>query len=238
MKRLLVTLCLLTCRASAQSITDPGFEQPAQAAGGYAYRPAGAAWSFAGGAGLAANDSPFTTGNPAAPQGGQAAFLQGAASFTQSVPDWAAGRYFVSFIAAQRAGGGLQDVQVLIDGAAVGTVTPGGTTYLSYLAGPFGAAAGEHTITFQALNSAGGDNTLLVDSVSVLAATAQLQLSLDIVDLEAKIAAARARVQAEIFELERLHALLAQDAFVASATKPQRDKIQSLLWDIRKFSVP
>ena len=63
-------------------------------------------------------------------------------------------------------------------------------------------------------------------------------LTVDIADLGAKIDAARARVQGEIFELERLHAALSQDAFVASATQQQRDQIQALLWQIRRFSVP
>jgi hypothetical protein len=54
---------------------------------------------------------------------------------------------------------------------AVGTFTPAGTGYSS-LTATFTVAAGAHTITFQGLDSAGGDNTAFVDNVQLAAAPA------------------------------------------------------------------
>ena len=103
-------------------------------------------------------------GNPPAPQGVQVAFIQEAASFTQSVANWAAGSYVLNFDAAQRAtSASQQDFNVLVDGDVVGTFTPSGTSYQTYSTTTFTVTAGTHTIKFQGLNSAGGDNTVFID---------------------------------------------------------------------------
>ena len=81
---------------------DAGFEQVAVGAGQFQYRPAGSPWTFAGDAGLSANGSGFTSGNPPAPEGAQVAFLQKTGSFSQAVAGWAAGSYRLTFYAAQR----------------------------------------------------------------------------------------------------------------------------------------
>ena len=57
-------------------IADAGFEQVSVGAGQFQYRPAGSPWTFSGSAGISANNSGFTSGNPAAPDGAQVAFLQ------------------------------------------------------------------------------------------------------------------------------------------------------------------
>ena len=49
----------------AGPIADTGLEQVG--AGQFQYRPTGSPWTFAGSAGIAANNSAFTAGNPAAP---------------------------------------------------------------------------------------------------------------------------------------------------------------------------
>ena len=54
----------------------------------------------------------------------------------------------------------------------MGTFTPSGTSYQSYTTAAFTVAAGSHTITFQGLDSAGGDNTAFVDQVAVTALAA------------------------------------------------------------------
>ena len=56
---------------------------------------------------------------------------------------------------------------VLVDGAVVGTFTPAGPAYQGYVTAAFTVAAGPHTITFQGLDTAGGDNTTFIDDVSV-----------------------------------------------------------------------
>jgi hypothetical protein len=154
------------------AVGDAGFEQPfagrAGAFGSFVYDPKGLAWTFAGPAGVSANGSGFTAANPAAPQGSQVAFLQETGSFSQSVAGWAAGSYVITFDAAQRRNyqGSHQDFKVLVDGAVVGNFTPSGTAYQGYITTAFTVAAGAHTITFQGLDSTGGDNTAFVDDVA------------------------------------------------------------------------
>jgi ELWxxDGT repeat protein len=155
--------------ATASALGDAGFESPGVGAGtfgAFQVAPAGTPWAFAGGAGISGNGSGFTSGNPNAPEGAQVAFLQGNGSFSQSL-DLAAGTYRLSFQAAQRGNfnQGGQDFRVLVDGAVVGTFRPAGASYQAYAIAAFAVAAGSHTITFQGLDSAGGDNTAFVDDV-------------------------------------------------------------------------
>jgi len=156
--------------ASTSSIGDPGFEQVVVGAGHFQYDPTGSPWAFSGSSGISGNNSGFTSGDPPAPQGSQVAFLQETGSFTQTVADWAAGSYVLTFDAAQRGNYGVsrQNFNVLIDGNIVGTLTPSGTSYQSYSTAVFTVTtAGPLTITFQGLDSAGGDNTAFIDGVSV-----------------------------------------------------------------------
>ena len=138
-------------------------------AGQFQYDPTGSAWTFAGWAGISANNSGFTSGNPPTPQGSQVAFLQGTGSFSQTVAGWAAGSYVITFDAAQRGNyqASQQDFEVLVDGAVVGTFTPSGTSYSRYITAAFTVAAGSHTIAFQGLDTAGGDNTAFVDQIVI-----------------------------------------------------------------------
>ena len=155
---------------------DAGFERPyagpAGSRGSFLYRPTGSAWTFAGSAGVSANGSGFTAGNPPAPQGAQVAFLQGGAGSTisQQVAGWADGSYALDFKAAQRGNyqtGGYQDFDVLIDGIVVETFRPADTTYRSYTTVPFHVTAGAHTIAFRGRNSAGGDNSAFLDEIRI-----------------------------------------------------------------------
>ncbi|MGA7501701.1 MAG: hypothetical protein WBX00_33630, partial [Isosphaeraceae bacterium] len=154
---------------NVSQIADPGFEQVVVGTGQFQYRPTGSPWTFSGTAGLAGNDSGFTSGNPPAPEGSQVAFLQGTGSFTQSVTGWAAGSYVLTFDAAQRgtSPASQQNFNVLVDSTVVGTFKPSGTSYQSYTTATFTVTAGTHTITFQGLDSVGGDNTALIDLVAV-----------------------------------------------------------------------
>src|SRR5262249_37221528 len=91
-------------------------------------------------------------------------------SFSQTVAGWQAGSYRVSFLAAQRANyqASRQDFRVLVDGNVVGAFAPAGAAYAGSMTATFTVAAGSHTITFQGLNTAGGDNTAFVDDVQVV----------------------------------------------------------------------
>ena len=156
------------------AVGDAGFEQ-VSVGNGFAYNPTGSAWTFSGpasngGSGVTGNNSAFTSGSPPAPQSSQVAFLQEYASMSQAVAGWAAGTYTLSFKSAQRGNNPIppaEDFQVLVDGVAVGTFQPSGTTYQSYTTSPFTVTAGSHTITFQGLDTAGGDNTAFLDDVTV-----------------------------------------------------------------------
>jgi subtilase family serine protease len=170
----LVYLALVNYGAtsSTPTIADAGFEQPsagpAGAYGSFVYNPTGTAWSFAGSAGVSANGSGFTSGNPSAPEGAQVGVLQGIGSVSQSVAGWAGGSYVITFDAAQRGNNGSkQDFEVLVDGNVVSTFTPSGASYQAYSTTSFTVAAGPHTITFEGLDSAGGDNTALIDAVAI-----------------------------------------------------------------------
>ena len=110
------SLLFTVALASAQSVTEPGFETPALAAGGYDYdpnlpTPGQSAWTFLGASGIANIPGGFS-GFLNAPEGSQVAFLQtfdtGTASavcqnisgLVQSV------KYFVSARLATRTGCG------------------------------------------------------------------------------------------------------------------------------------
>src|SRR5262249_36950577 len=114
------------------------------------------------------NGSGFTAGNPNAPQGSQVAFLQGTGTASQPV-NFAAGTYTISFQAAQRqnvANGG-PNFRVLVDGTHVRDFTPSRTSYAAYTTNSFTVTAGYHIITFQGLDTKGGDNTAFIDQLSI-----------------------------------------------------------------------
>ncbi len=108
-----------------------------------------------------------------APEGAQVTFLQKTGSISQAVAGWAAGSYVITFDAAQRGNFGTsrQDFRVLVDGVDVGTFTPSGTSYQVYTTAAFSVGAGSHTVGFRGLNTAGGDNTALIDEVVTISTT-------------------------------------------------------------------
>lgn len=168
---------ILTAGAAVMvpTVSNTGFETPVVGAGSFQTGPAGSGWTFSGSAGISGNTSGFTSGNPAAPEGAQVAFIQSSGALTQSVVGWQAGvTYSVSFSAAQRGnccGGAGQDFQVLVDDQQIGTFRPSGTTYTRLTTNNFTVPAGAHTLKFIGLNSSGGDNTAFIDDVRVAATT-------------------------------------------------------------------
>ena len=154
------------------TIADGSFEQPVVAANTYQLDPSGIPWQFSGIAGVSSNGSPFTAGNPNAPNGSQVALIKGTGSMSQSVT-FTAGTYDLSFLAAQRANyqSQSQQLQVLVDGAQVALLTPVGTSYGLYQTSNFTVTAGTHTIQFIGTNPQGGDNTAFLDEVAISAAS-------------------------------------------------------------------
>ena len=147
-------------------IADTGFEQVQVGAGQYQYRPTGSPWTFAGHARHRRQRQRLHRRQPAAPEGTQVAFLQMTGSISQTTGNWVAGNYVLTFDAAQRGNyqASQQDFQVLVDGVVVGTFTPSGHPTRRTRLRCSTSTAGSHTITFQGLDTAGGDNTAFIDS--------------------------------------------------------------------------
>jgi RHS repeat-associated protein len=161
-----------TAGSSSVTVANFGFETPVVGAGSFQYGPTGGTWTFASGAGVTGNNSGFT-GGTVAPQGSQAAFLQGTGSyFSQSISGFQSGtNYIITFAAAQRSNccnAGGQDFQVYLDTNLLGTFHPASGSYADYSTPTFTTTAGAHTVKFVGLNPLGGDHTAFVDNVRIL----------------------------------------------------------------------
>ena len=158
----------LTLNRLDANSNDLGFEWANLSPGTFLYSPTGLPWSFSAGAGVAANNSGFTAGNPPAPQGNQVAFLQRVAEMSEAV-GFVAGTYAIKFAAAQRANlPSNQTFQVLVDNEVVGTFNNlTGTAYTLLTTSTFTVGAGVRTVTFRSTNLNGGDNTVFIDQVSI-----------------------------------------------------------------------
>jgi hypothetical protein len=156
------------------SVPNYGFETPN--IGTYQYDPSGGSWTFtaqsgANGSGIAANNSAFTSANSNAPQGFQVAFLQGAATVSQTLNGFLSGQnYAVTFAAAQRnyQQNGGQTWNVTINGTVVGSFAPprAATSYTNYTAS-FTASAASQALAFVSTDIPGGDNTVFIDNVQI-----------------------------------------------------------------------
>jgi hypothetical protein len=149
-------------------ISNFSFELPSLGAGGYQYNPSGGSWAFNGaspsGSGIVANGSAF--GNPNAPLGVQAAFVQEYGQFSQTISGFMQGAtYTLAYSAAQRSGAG-ESWNVKIDNTVIQTNSPGGASYADYTAA-FATTAGSHTLTFVGTDLATGDNTVFLDNISI-----------------------------------------------------------------------
>jgi archaellum component FlaF (FlaF/FlaG flagellin family) len=154
-----------------------GFQTPALPSGTYQYDPAGSPWNFTGHAGLAANGSAFTSNNPNAPEGTQVAFVQDVGSISQSVI-LPAGTFDLTFSAAQRGNyqASFQTFRLLVDGRVIGTFNDlvgsnsfPATNYTTLTTSSFTVSAGSHTFLFQGTDLNGGDNTILLCQVALMA---------------------------------------------------------------------
>jgi hypothetical protein len=156
---------------SSNAIDDGSFETLALAGGTYQAAPTGTPWQFSGSAGVARNGSAYTFGNPKAPDGTQVAFIKGTGSMSQSA-NLIAGAYTITFLAAKRADGQptTQEIEVLVDGAQVGMITPLDSNYRLYETSNFTVTAGAHLIQFVGMNPSGAGTTALIDEVGLAAA--------------------------------------------------------------------
>jgi hypothetical protein len=170
---------------------NAGFETPNVGSDDFfAYQgvPANAGWSWGGTAGISGNNSGYTGGIASSPQGAQVAYLQGSGSImAQTIDNWTAATYTISFQAAQRItyNPAVQDVQVSIDGQLVGTFTPASDgAYHLMTSAPFAVAAGSHYLAIVGLNSASGDNTAFIDDIQITGMTAGGQQTLSAASLD------------------------------------------------------
>jgi hypothetical protein len=148
-----------------------GFETPST--GSYVMNPGSASWTFTGSAGVSANQSGYTAGNPNAPQGVQVGILQSNASISQTLTGLTVGAtYLIQVSAAQRASyGGAQSFDIRINGTTKGSVSSMSANYANYTA-TFVATATSHTLAF--VGTTTGDNTAFIDNVRVTVQAAAL----------------------------------------------------------------
>ena len=151
----------------ANSISDGSFEVPGLAANTYQYAPNGSPWQFSGGGRgeqqrqrLHRRQSQCARRHPGRlpPRHRQhePIRLPGRRHLQPLVPGRPAGRHSQTH---------FQEIEVLVDSAEVGMVTPTGTSYASYQTPSFTVTAGMHTIAFVGLNPQSGDNTAFIDEV-------------------------------------------------------------------------
>jgi hypothetical protein len=158
--------------ASPAGIPNFSFETPL--IGDYSYNPGGGSWTFSGaspnGSGILANGSGF--GNPNAPDGAQAAFVQEYGTISQTLYGLVPGTvYSITYSAAQRSSDNQpsgESWNVTIDGAVIGSFSPGesATGYVDYTA-TFTATAATHTLAFVGTDVGGSQDTVFIDNVRI-----------------------------------------------------------------------
>jgi hypothetical protein len=175
-----------TPQQTAVSVPNYSFELPVTSS--YIYNPSAstASWTFTPsgtrvGSGVATNGSGFTSGNNAAPDGKQVAFVQGTASVTQSLSGFTPGTtYTVTVAASQRqnkSGGQAGNTfDVRVNGATIASFDPSQSSkaYADFTA-QFTATNSTNTIAFVGTNllatSTYPDNTVFLDNVRISAVT-------------------------------------------------------------------
>ena len=153
--------------AQAQTIENASFETPTLATTAFAYGPTDSGWTMTGGSGIARNGSGFVTTNPNAPLGSQVLFLQGSnCSAERLVNISTAGTYRIRLKAAQRTGN-QQSFRVLLGGTLVDVITPSNKSYVEYVSSDATLPVGDSMLRVESTNPLGGDNTVLIDSLSI-----------------------------------------------------------------------
>jgi len=175
MKRILAILlgAMTITGASAQVISNPGFETPAKASGFWDYTLAGTGWSSYGDAGLANGNSSWGRG---AHSGKQYAFLQSkgpGAGISQEVSGFLVGRiYRIHFWMTRRnadLGGDFPaEIRVLTQTAQIYSGKPSNqTVWQEVWSEPFVAQSETQTFTFQTGRGGQTDSATLLDDISV-----------------------------------------------------------------------
>jgi hypothetical protein len=162
----------------AVPVRNPTFEAPKQtAAPFYKVNPKGPTvfWTFEGTAGIAGNGSVYTKNNPA-PVGSQVGFIQNRGSISQVVRLAAGQAYAVSFRVAQRklddGTVNAQTLQIKYDNTVIDNFEAKSTSdgkYVLFTSKAFKPkSTGLKKISIIGTNTKGGDNTALIDNVSII----------------------------------------------------------------------
>jgi hypothetical protein len=153
--------------AAPTALVNAGFEIPALS-GGYQYNLSGTGigWTFSSGSGIEGNGSAF--GAAAAPEGVQAAFIQGTGTISQTL-NLNAGSYTLSLKAAQRGccvSPYVQPIRVTVDGTQAGSlISPASTSFATYSVAFTIATSGTHTIVLAGTDAS--DKTAFIDAVTI-----------------------------------------------------------------------
>ncbi len=156
------------------SVANAAFDTVTLPSPFWASNPSGTSWTFSSShAGISSNSGAFVA-NQNAPSGTQFGFIQTTGTLSQNVQFFAAGTYVISFQAAQRMVSGVannQDFDIYVDGVLVNAAThlkPTNGNWQAMSSNGFTVDAGTHTILFQGVDTATGDNSVLIDSVVVI----------------------------------------------------------------------
>jgi len=150
-------------------IANAGFETPIDNSS-HEFRPTNAVWTFTGNAGIQRNGSAFNAEN--APEGQQTLLLKTISSITQSIPI-DAGEYEIVFWMARRPNYQLQTVEVLFDGASLGTYKTTDPTFNEKKTAPFTVpSSGTYVLEFRGLgktdeNGDPLDVTAFIDDIRI-----------------------------------------------------------------------
>src|SRR5262249_29762890 len=158
-------------------VGNPSFSTPQQTSPPYfTINPKGTGvdWKFTGSAGIAGQGSIYTNNNPA-PVGTQVGFIENIGSISQAVALLPNRAYAVSFLVAQRrlVGGSVnaQTLQVKVGKNVIDNFEPTQTvdgSYVLFTSDAFTVpTAGSYNIVIAGTNVHGGDNTALIDQVTV-----------------------------------------------------------------------
>jgi chitodextrinase len=136
-------------------------------------------WTFSGGSGIEGNGSAW--GAASAPDGTQAAFIQGTGAIAQTF-NLNAGSYTVSFQAAQRScciSPYAQPVKISVDGVQIGSlVSPQSTSFAVFSISFMVSTSGPHTIELAGTDPS--DKTTFIDAVTLEAVPSFLNGSFEI----------------------------------------------------------
>lgn len=145
-------------------IDDGSFESKSVASMSILDRPMWSSWKFKGSSGIAHNGSPF--GNDTSPDGSQVAFIQQQSEIRSTFELSLADDYQLVLMSKRRDYDEMNPIEVLIDGAVIGTVTP--SSNVDYTSSVFdlpNLQAGSHDILFRGVNEV--DATSFIDSVAL-----------------------------------------------------------------------